>query len=952
MITGELDWLDDEGAIPPPLDDEEEEASEERVDDDVIDIDNNLFPPTDTPNLDSWNSSTWGGRRIVELRKVVINKARHLEIKGEELANQKSNSYLFGKGLLKCEEDWYDDFQKEIINKALAERVHIISPATTSVGKTYVARRIAAGLSLSTNDRNALFISPNTEVLLENIEDIQKRFSKIYRFSQIMVGSQSYGFTSWDESNPPPCQIVCITAGNLIPFLLNPINVEWINQLSVVVFDEVHMDYVNRALWWLGQIGLHDKPIESGCQYVLLSATLGNVEQVCEDFNKLLKPSSYPVRPVFIAKLKIRPVPLQLMLWCPPDDYRISQAGATSMLEADAEIASRAARNVINWEDPTPSDCLAIEGGPSKWFVPQLAPPQARLTQWAHGQALVARFGTPETRANHQLLTQMQPCLLPSPDPALQGRPTMRNLLGLVQHLCVNNMHPIIIFDYDSKMAELQAIQLADEIERIEALDHDIKKFRDLYQEIKQIKEKVAPIVHDFFHHSAETKTRGQSKRKREKSEKVAAQRAEQGEDKEGFNLKRYLIERGISEEQYNKYQAVIPPIFINAINTWNFTKEEIPPIVIEKTNKAKTKKGKAKGNAEFTRKTEPADWICNLLKRGIGIYTENIPYSIRIRILKLFNEGKLPILFTGRELSVGVNLNVKTAITLGDQISRPLFYQMVGRAGRRGINVAGYAIPLASRHIIHTYYGLSEDPSQLTLKQQPNQTDLLTCYYRPPYKRIKIQRLAEMTPIVELIKRRLEQRCDNLQLFLQQLKIRSFFYNGYLTHRMMHSFLDFDEPRFLYWFELLRQGFLHNDSNPNKALWVICFIWGGERTHETFHLGPGGVATDGFNQIIFNQINDIYHRRRLPELNQAPIATIYQYLSNGGQVEPSQLKTLEEIEQALQILHRLTQNLAPEGDGVRRCLHQLVQNIDHHKSGSTKYVKESVASHLNTAEE
>ena len=81
-------------------------------------------------------------------------------------------------------------------------------------------------------------------------------------------------------------------------------------------------------------------------------------------------------------------------------------------------------------------------------------------------------------------------------------------------------------------------------------------------------------------------------------------------------------------------------------------------------------------------------------LKRGIGIYIKNLP-DIYLRIVQELAQNKeLGIVFSDDSLALGINMPFKTAILAGwkksKQFDSILYHQMIGRAGRRGLDTEG----------------------------------------------------------------------------------------------------------------------------------------------------------------------------------------------------------------------------------------------------------------------
>ena len=84
-------------------------------------------------------------------------------------------------------------------------------------------------------------------------------------------------------------------------------------------------------------------------------------------------------------------------------------------------------------------------------------------------------------------------------------------------------------------------------------------------------------------------------------------------------------------------------------------------------------------------------------LKRGIGIYTKNLP-DVYLRIVQaLAQKRELGIVISDDSLALGINMPFKSAVMLGwkdcNSFDDLIYQQMIGRAGRRGMDCEGNVI-------------------------------------------------------------------------------------------------------------------------------------------------------------------------------------------------------------------------------------------------------------------
>ena len=88
---------------------------------------------------------------------------------------------------------------------------------------------------------------------------------------------------------------------------------------------------------------------------------------------------------------------------------------------------------------------------------------------------------------------------------------------------------------------------------------------------------------------------------------------------------------------------------------------------------------------------------LFQLLKRGIGIYTEDMPDEYKWILQKLMTDRDIGIVISDRTLCLGIDLPILTTCIMGYKdskyFSKDDFLQMSGRAGRRGLDVKGNTI-------------------------------------------------------------------------------------------------------------------------------------------------------------------------------------------------------------------------------------------------------------------
>ena len=155
--------------------------------------------------------------------------------------------------------------------------------------------QIIAYETLSTTDKNALIVIPNQSILLDTVQDISENHTKRYKHGKKMINFSTSKWSSLDDDSLN-CQILCLTADTVIYYLDKKYD-HFFKNIKYIVFDEVHLPEISRILWKLSFL-----PFK--CQYILLSATLGDTTLICDELRKYRNERS-------IRKIKydIRPIP-------------------------------------------------------------------------------------------------------------------------------------------------------------------------------------------------------------------------------------------------------------------------------------------------------------------------------------------------------------------------------------------------------------------------------------------------------------------------------------------------------------------------------------------------------------------------------------------------------------------------------------------------------------------
>ena len=89
-------------------------------------------------------------------------------------------------------------------------------------------------------------------------------------------------------------------------------------------------------------------------------------------------------------------------------------------------------------------------------------------------------------------------------------------------------------------------------------------------------------------------------------------------------------------------------------------------------------------------------DLIVRGLEYGVGIILPTMPFAVQFYMLKLLNNKDIKVIFSSREMSMGINYPIRTVVIRSNAPSEMNiceYLQMAGRSGRRRLDTHGYVI-------------------------------------------------------------------------------------------------------------------------------------------------------------------------------------------------------------------------------------------------------------------
>ena len=169
---------------------------------------------------------------------------------------------------------------------------------------------------------------------------------------------------------------------------------------------------------------------------------------------------------------------------------------------------------------------------------------------------------------------------------------------------------------------------------------------------------------------------------------------------------------------------------------------------------------------------------LFQMLKRGIGLYIENMPDEYNWILQKLLSLKEIGIVISDRTLCLGIDLPVRTSCFLGingNTFTREEYLQMSGRAGRRGLDTKGNIIFYGEIDSLSLMKGELPEiignprPIHETYKLHPSANSLFQNMIHP-------ERVIKKIPSLDIDEKHKKliwslRRYNNLPSFLEQLE-------------------------------------------------------------------------------------------------------------------------------------------------------------------------------------
>lgn len=344
--------------------------------------------------------------------------------------------------------------------------------------------------------------------------------------------------------------------------------------------------------------------------------------------------------------------------------------------------------------------------------------------------------------------------------------------------------------------------------------------------------------------------------------------------------------------------------------------------------------------------KMQSVKLLREVLPKGIGVHHAGLLPGLKSAVEELFNKGLIKVLYTTETFAVGINMPAKcvafSSLEKYDGISfRYLnskeYFQMAGRAGRRGLDKIGYSIALIDKK-----YNDFEKVVSLTSKD----TDPIISQFKLSYNTV-LNLLNNYNNDSEMIERIMKSSFD---YYLKKKKNRNIrimaSFNNYVKRLKKFEYVDNfgnltekgDFARYIYSNELLLTEIFYTDMfysfSPTEIIALLAAIIYEPRKNDKFG-GPKKsqeynhiIKVISKNQFVDKQVDRIALRKILPTVidwaNGADFIQIMEYTNRG---EGDIIRLIRQIVDFLRQIIRATREQEKLGT-ISDCINMMYKDV------------------------
>lgn len=242
-----------------------------------------------------------------------------------------TSSFLYAK--------WgFDNFNivQSAVVPVVEEDCNILIATATASGKT-VMSELFGSYEIRANKKKMLFLCPLRSLATEKYSDWT---NPNYHFSDLKIGIFTGDFKDYaDTSKMEEYDIIIMTSEMLNHKIRNSKKLDWVQQIGVIVIDESHLLTVPGRGDHLESAIINFSRINPLSRFVLLSATLPNVNEIASWLA-----TSVNNKKTYIIKSTYRPCPLNIHL-CQYDDDSHVRASVHELVDEVCRCALRYAKD-------------------------------------------------------------------------------------------------------------------------------------------------------------------------------------------------------------------------------------------------------------------------------------------------------------------------------------------------------------------------------------------------------------------------------------------------------------------------------------------------------------------------------------------------------------------------------------------------------------------------------
>lgn len=712
-----------------------------------------------------------------------------------------------------------DGWQRKVLD-AIDARDSLLVVAPTSAGKTFIAFYCIEKALRESSDAVVVYVAPSKALVNQIAAELEARYQKNYVSADRTIWAISTG--DFDIHNPLKSQVVVAAPESLHKMTLqSDVAGSWLPRVKAIIMDEIHsLTDVDLGPLWQQLLALVPCPI------VALSATIGNVDEFGEWLGKVraqqgqkltvvqhgtrysdLKkhvylplegPAAAPsktkgveaVQPVFTGISKQQLDGPKMFKHLHP--FTALRPAGSSM-PSDLEMTPAEQLQLIRAMQKTASEdkgyALEDKLDPSEFFSDVIGPLKRADTlkyQQALREAVKAWMSRPDSREPGspfiKLIDMLEGGLPVAIEKVNQDwQATMshidfhrENLLPLLSGLHQGNLLPALLFNFSRDNVEHLGQHLVEQLtkgeERYKATN---KHWKTKLEEWNKWKD---------------------DEPARRKAEEKKLKGIKGKEEADAIKKDARATDAGWQAS----FDPDAPlPDFTFANEKCGLALEDIIPEV---------------------QRLRVDDWMKDGLIRGVAIHHVSLPNNYRQTVERWFRKGWLRVVICTASLALGINMPAKSSVFVGDHIElNSLQYrQAAGRAGRRGMDLAGnvifYGLPLSKVHRLLTsrlpaldcdypssatlnlrLHALMADPTSTQVGQKMTQS--VIGLPNPPARSHELPLNHQFRASVEFLRRFGTLSADGQPLAL----------SGFVSQ------LALNEPSNLAFLELLRSGYLYS---------------------------------------------------------------------------------------------------------------------------------------------